>query len=645
MNRKRILTFALTLLLAFLLTACGEASIKVEETQASLQTEAEADAVIQIVFEYQDGHVNGEFENALEALFAVDIVMDMNISTNPYLRLKEELTHDMAPDMVLCEYIRQIEDDVQAKYFYDMGAESFVNNYYLSAIESCTALDGGLYYIPGPSYVYGVVYDKTAFEELGLSVPVNYSEFVKLIQTVDSMGLVGTEPNPQDKTRTIEVPVRAFVPTLRWCDMFQVIFNAVNYEDCFRGMSNTKWLSDYQKGKSSMVGHMESAAERYLQLFEDGVLSLDYWDVRPGYRTRKLYDYHTSLMTIECQQGYQYNMQLNADNPENIHEMGMMPIYSGDDPDSGYLYAIPRSFISITKQGAESPEKLDMMLQIMDYLSTPDGQKLLINGSDYFGFLKDDFSLGSDFYADVLDTIEAGRIIPNFYFAGDDRGDYVETYMHGTTPKLLDGTFTIKEWLEGADAARDEALKPKQLEVYGVSKETLLPIQTAYVDGLAYLNSMDAEIAYVPVASSYGTQSYFYSGDITDEKIDLVTTENCFEINPEENAMDYVVVEMTGQELIDQALDSADGGMAAFAGVEMIYSLSGENGKQYVSLKIEGEDIDKNKIYRVASLRGAVSGAKVVASYNGLTFREIFKNYLEAQRGIVEAPKQLVFIN
>ena len=120
MNRKRILTFALTLLLAFLLTACGEASIKVEETQASLQTEAEADAVIQIVFEYQDGHVNGEFENALEALFAVDIVMDMNISTNPYLRLKEELTHDMAPDMVLCEYIRQIEDDVQAKYFYDM---------------------------------------------------------------------------------------------------------------------------------------------------------------------------------------------------------------------------------------------------------------------------------------------------------------------------------------------------------------------------------------------------------------------------------------------------------------------------------------------------------------------------------------------
>ena len=156
---------------------------------------------------------------------------------------------------------------------------------------------------------------------------------------------------------------------------------------------------------------------------------------------------------------------------------------------------------------------------------------------------------------------------------------------------------------------------------------------------------MDAEIAYVPVASSYGTQSYFYSGDITDEKIDLVTTENCFEINPEENAMDYVVVEMTGQELIDQALDSADGGMAAFAGVEMIYSLSGENGKQYVSLKIEGEDMDKNKIYRVASLRGAVSGAKVVASYNGLTFREIFKNYLEAQRGIVEAPKQLVFIN
>lgn len=70
------------------------------------------------------------------------------------------------------------------------------------------------------------------------------------------------------------------------------------------------------------------------------------------------------------------------------HEIGLMPFFTSDEPDSDYLYAIPRSFVSITAQGAKDSEKFDMMLKIMDYLSTTEGQMLLMNGSDYFGFLK-----------------------------------------------------------------------------------------------------------------------------------------------------------------------------------------------------------------------------------------------------------------
>ena len=637
MNGKKILAVWMTLLLAFQLVGCGDTR--------DTATDASEEEKMQIVFEYQDGHVNEDFESKLEEKFDVDIVMDMNISTNTYLRLEQELTHDMAPDLALCEYIKRIDDDVMADYFYDLGSESFVNNYYLSAIESCTASDGGLYYIPGPSYVYGIVYDKTAFSELGLSVPTNYSEFVELIHKVDAMGLMGTEQDSEDETITREVPVQAFVPTMRWCDMFQIIFNTMNYEDAIRGMSNAKWLSDYQKGQESMVGHMEPAAENYMRLFDDGILSLDFWDVKPGYRSNKLYNYHTALMTIECQQGYEFNKTLNQENPENMHEMGMMPIYTGDHPDSGYLYAIPRSFIGMTKQGAKDPAKREMLLKILDYLSTPEGQKLLINGSDYFGFLKDDISLDSDFYAEVSDTIEEGRIISAFYYEGDNHGCDVEIYMHEATADLLQGNISVQEWLEGADAVRDEVLTPKEPEVYGTVKETISPLQTAYVEGLAYLNSMDADIGYVPVAPNYGTQSYFYSGDITDDMISLVTTEHCFLPNPSEGDMDYVVVEMTGRELMEQALSTADNGMAAFAGVQMKYSMSGTNGAQYISLRTNGRVMDMNKTYRVATLRGAISGGKVVEQYEDLTFADIFKSYLKAQKGVIQAPEQLTIVD
>ena len=636
-------------LLAIQLTGCTT----VKKESASTESTEQIDEVktddsterVQLVFEHQIDRVSENFESELESLFQVDIVMDENQSTNPYLRLTNELTHDMAPDFVLCEYIKRIDDDVLTGYFYDLGGESFVNNYYLSAIESCTSSDGGLYYIPGPSHVYGIVYDKTAFDELGLTVPKNYSEFVQVIQKVDAMGLTGTEPDPNDPEKTIEVPVRAFVPTVRWCDMSQILFNSINYEDTFQGISNGKWLSDYQKGEGTMVGHMEAAAKKYLKLFDDGVLTLDMWNVEPGYRSRKLYDYHTSLMTIESQQAYGFNQQLNEENPENIHEMGLMPIYTSDDPDSGYLYAIPRSFIGITQKGASDPEKLEAMLQIMDYLSTPEGQKLLISGDDYFGFLKEDTALGSDFYTEVIDTINNGRVIPTFYFEGDNHGDFVETYMHDATPDLVNGNITIEQWLKGADEYRDKALAPKNQEIYGSCPETLLPLQTAYIDGLAYLSSMDAEIGYIPVSGYYGTQTYFYSGDITDDMIGLVTTANRYYNSTIDNDMEFVVVEMTGQELFDLAVSKGDNGMAAFAGVEMTYSLSGENGDQYVSLKIDGEEMDMSKTYRVASLRGAVAQSEIVEEYPDLTFSDIFKNYLKTAGETVTAPQQLEIVD
>ena len=236
-------------------------------------------------------------------------------------------------------------------------------------------------------------------------------------------------------------------------------------------------------------------------------------------------------------------------------------------------------------------------------------------------------------------------MIPTFYFEGDNHGDFVETYMRDATPDLVNGNITIEQWLKGADEYRDKALAPKNQEIYGSCPETLLPLQTAYIDGLAYLSSMDAEIGYVPVSGYYGTQTYFYSGDITDDMIGLVTTANRYYNSTIDNDMEFVVVEMTGQELFDLAVSKGDNGMAAFAGVEMTYSLSGENGDQYVSLKIDGEEMDMSKTYRVASLRGAVAQSEIVEEYPDLTFSDIFKNYLKTAGETVTAPQQLEIVD
>lgn len=645
--KKRLISLSLGLLMIFQLSGCASEPTETPlQTTSSNSSEMPENEKIQLVFEYQDGRVSENFEEKLESLFPVDIVMDCVTSTIPHLRLQEELTHNMAPDFVLCEFIRRFDDEFLAQYFYDLGAEGFVNNYYLSALESCTSADGGLYYLPGPSYVYGIAYDKTAFKELGLSVPKNYSEFVKLIADVNAMELKGTEPDPHNPEKTIEVPVRAFVPTMRWCDMTAIIFNTINYEEYFRGVSNAAWLDDYQKGEESMVGHLEGAAEKYLKLFEDGILTTDLWEMQPGTRSRMLYEFHTSLMTIESQQAYQINEDFTRGKPEIAHEIGLMPIYTSDNPNSDYLYAIPRSFVSITAQGAKDSAKLDMMLKIMDYLSTTEGQMLLMDGSDYFGFLKNDTSLTSDYYADVMDTIKEGRVITNFLFEGAKNGDAVETYMHDATPALVNGEITINEWLKTADEYRDKAISPKQKNNYGTIAENLEPIQAAYVNGLAYLNTMNADLAYVPIASAFGTRSYYYSGIINDDTIKLITTENAFHVtNLEEKELTYVVAEMTGQELMDRIVEVCDNAMAGLAGAEVIYSRSGEGAAHYVSVKIGGEELNMNKTYRVATLRGAVPKSKIVEEHPELKFKDMFIKYLSDIDGTISAPKQLTIVD
>ncbi|MDO4479348.1 MAG: extracellular solute-binding protein [Lachnospiraceae bacterium] len=643
--KTRVLGLTLAGLMALSLAGCGGTQATAEGDKAAATTTTTGDKV-QLVFEYQKDRVSTDFEEVLESKFDVDIVMDENQSTDPALRLTNEVTHDMAPDFVLCEYIKRIDEDVLTNYFYNLSTESFVNNYYLNAIQACTASDGNLYYVPGPSYVYGIIYDKTAFAEMGLQVPQNYSEFAALLQQVKDMNLTGEEPDEADPEKMVTKPVEAFVPTMRWCDMSSLVFNTYNYEDSFRGVANSKWLADYQQGEGSMVGHLEPAAETYLQLFDDGVLSLNHFTTEPGYRSKKLYVYHTSLMTIESQQGYVYNQQINEENGTEAHEMGLMPIFTSDEPDSDYLYAIPRSFIAVTKQGAADPKKQAALMEIMAYLSTTEGQKLLIAGDDYFGFLKEETSLGSDFYTEVIDTINAGRIIPTFYFEGDNHGDAVETYMHDTTAELVNGTISVREWLMGADEMRDKAIAPKEApEVFGEAVETLNPMQTAYVDGLAYLNSLKADIGFVPVSGFYGTQAYLYSGDITEAMMHLITTENEYFVAENGGNMDYVVAEMTGQEILDLANAVPDTGVAMLAGCEMTCDTTKEAGERYVSIKFDGQDLDPAKTYRVASMRGALGKARVVEEYPELRFVDMFKDYLKAMDGVVEAPAELVIVD
>ena len=250
-SKKQVRRVVAAMLTTFMVTAslsgCG-----------SSDENKEADEKIQIKVQYMCGRMNLDLESVLEDKFPnVDIVTDELVG-NPNYIISKEMEHNIEPDIYLYEGLYEMDDKVIADIFYDLSQEEFTNNFYLSAVSECVNDDGGLYYLPGPVYVYGIVYDKTAFKELSLEVPHSYTEFVNLLNEVKAMNLKGTEPDENNPDAKITVDVEPFVPTVKWPDMWTFIFDSYIYDDYLKGVDNALWLDKYQQGNESACAYGEA---------------------------------------------------------------------------------------------------------------------------------------------------------------------------------------------------------------------------------------------------------------------------------------------------------------------------------------------------------------------------------------------------
>ncbi len=640
LGKKPLKRAAAAILAAFVVTAslsgCGSGN-----------ENNKADEKIKIKVQYMCGRMNLELESVLENKFSnVDIVTDELVGGPDYI-ISKEMEHNIEPDVYLYEGLYQMDDKIVADKFYDLSQEEFTNNFYLSAVSDCVNEDGGLYYLPGPVYVYGIVYDKTAFRELGLEVPHSYTEFVDLLNEVRAMGLKGTEPDENDPEAKITVDVEPFVPTVKWADMWTFIFDSYVYDDCLKGVDNALWLDKYQQGNESMIGHMETAAEKLIKLFDDGILSPAFWEVRAPVRTAKLYRYHTSLMTIECQSALGFNERENIETPDNLHEIGMMPFYTSDEEGSDYLFSMPRCYFGMTKKAAQDEAKKNAILEIFDFLSTMEGQDLMIEGGGgEINLLKESNLTDDPFYDEVRNTFSQGRIINRFNYAG--KSGAVESYMHKTTLDLADGKISIEDWLKGADRIRDEALesKPAEEESYGTSKEMLSVEETAVIVGEAYLHATGADIGIVPCRASFGMKNRLFEGPITAQAIDsLMTTRMSAGVVTEDpNHINIVTVKITGRQIMELLEENKDT-FVGLAGLEVEYDPSKPEGERYISIKYNGKEIAPEDEFIAASVKGAVKSLPMVKSYDELVFRDMFISYIDSNGGEISgAPKSLKIV-
>ena len=566
-------------------------------------------------------------EEVIEEGFTdVDIVLVHNGTKATTYSLEKGLINKTACDMIFSRDLQAV-NDIAPEYLYDLSSQDFIGNYYLAAITGCTNKDGKVYYLPGPSDIYGVVYNKTMFEENGWELPHSYSEFVQLIDSIDEAGYISLQPS------------------IMWPDSFQIVFNTFSYDEVIKGVDNFEWRMNYQNGEGLAVEHLEPAAMKLIKLFDDGILSLEDWNVKPRERSVMMYSDHTTAMIFECQNAVNYNKKYSGENGYN--EIGMFPFWTSDEPDSDYLYSIPSYFMGITNTAVcESKEKKEMLLDILAYISTSDVQQKLMSGGIQVSNVKKVPLVTDEFSEAVKETIDEGRIISNFYYGTSNLE--IEEQLRTTVPALINGEITITEWLAGADKVRDKYLNEDSNEtVYGQVERTLTKFETAHVIGDMYRKIADADIGLVLVGNYYySVNERLYGGDITDESILCISPDKGM---AKENDMGIAVSRMTGRQIIEilNSTPSTPGEKTGkypymvASGLMVEYAPWAGDGEKVISCKLpDGSSIDMDAYYNVAYFNHTLDDYSIVPDrMMDISWSNGFIAYIDINNGTINAPE------
>ncbi len=478
-------------------------------------------------------NVNNEaLRVALEDEFPdINFVSVFHCSQETQYELRQSLQSGLAEDIVISPNMKSIAD-IAPETLLDLSGESFTDNYIGSALEACQ-IDGELYYLPGPSSIYGIVYDKTLFAQNGWQVPKSYDEFIALVRAVNASG------------------IRAIQPTCMYYRQAQLMFTMFAYDQVFGGVDNYEWMKNYQSGNASMKGHIEPALERYKELQAANIIDAGDFDVQPGNRSTMMYKDHSCAMIVENEQATLYAKQAGSD-----HEYGMFPFWCGNGADSDNVMSIPGYYVGVSARLSQkgNEAKLAMVKDILAYISTPEGQTA-IGGSELqqMSNVVGTTFAENDFNTAIMATVQKGNVVPEVELMSTGNGNAVEKTLKDDLRKYLEGSVSADGLIADCDAARDGALNcpVERGETVGQATDNFTCLETGLFIADALREKAGAQIGLCLVGTTHcGMVGRIYKGDI--HTADVASLSLC--VGPtsgDPNDKKLWRVSMTGAELVD----------------------------------------------------------------------------------------------
>lgn len=528
------------------------------------------------------------FEKIIEEKFPeIDIVQvgnhvrDMGIS-----EYSSRLEHDDLTDIVMT-WPLDVGQEYWDERLIDLSGFSFTNNYNLSMLNDISR-EGKLYYIPGPAQVRGIIYNKTLFEEKNWQLPSNYDEFIELCKTIEASGM------------------RSLQLGLGNAEVLDTAFVGYSYGECYSTPKGAQWISDYNRGNGKFAENFTPALETFQDLIDNGILKKSDLDITYSEREKMIFSRECAMIEDSVLLARaEYSKTGTTD------EYALMPFFNpGERGDWARLYMV--CYVGLNKNllQPENKEKYDIVLKLMEYISTPEGQEALMSDTGaMFSSLIGTAPPNEPETSALIDALENGRyaIFPQLQNA--------QQALREGLAGMVRGDMTIDDVCKMVDKQNASPPTASAPIVLGTATEDFSIKETGAFVADCMKAESGCDIALIldngkdGVTNGKGISARIYNGDVTDVDI--------WRILPDIRYGDtdkIWKISITGENLMKTLEYSVaenselTGCFYYFSGLKLNYDVTAAPGSRIKSITTDsGQSIDPNKEYTVAIMGGTVS--------------------------------------
>ena len=484
-------------------------------------------------------------------------------------------------DVVMVKAGRKALTDMSPQLI-DLSAQAFPGNFNSNSLEKDQ--DGRIYYIPGPLSLNGIIYNKTLFDERGWQTPKNYDELLKLSQQIDREGIRGHQY------------------PLYTNNMVLYAYSVCASLDILTTAEGQNWHGQFLAGENVSLEPMEKAFDDFETMVKCGLFRPEDMQVGGTDRDANMIHRKTAMTAGEAGTIRYYN-----ENSQD--EFAFLPHFGSGNTGAwmlnlGYYFGANKDL-----EKPENEEKRQAVLNILDFISTEEGQQALIE--DGYGLISS--VRGADIPRDpildqVYDLISGGRYImrPVFY--------RFNSVLEPGAAAFLKGEVTSEKLLEDCQEIMNKGAV--ESESLGVADSDFSVLETGLFKAAALREATGTDVALVGMAEvnvvipKRSTRSRFYKGPVTMD--DVLRVANRKNEDPDRCSRALIsgarLLAILEGGAVTENGESGHFHPFAVSGLTLTYHLNGTEGDRVSDVTREdGAQLDPEKFYSVSWLGDALS--------------------------------------